>query len=121
MTDSVSFHLVASTQRKDLLTLARQSGGNIFVDLLWSTGLAEDLLTSKTPYTLVVPTDESFKNLPTIVKTKLRDTCFLRKVLRHHIVKGEEKLTSSDANRVIMSVEKTPILYNNIKVIFCVF
>lgn len=107
--------ITGTNNSPDILTLARQQGGNYFVDLLWATGLAEDLIASSDHHTLIIPTDRVFKDLSQELRNKMRDTCYLREILRHHIVKGVNKFSGSSPNRVLLTMQKTPVIYNNFK------
>ena len=108
----ILYRLVTSNS-PDLLTLARQQGANYFVDLMWATGLAEDLVASADHHTLIIPTDRVIKELSQELKDKMRNTCFLREILRHHIVKGTNRLNGSSTNRILMTMQKTPVIYNS--------
>ena len=114
-------YLIVTTEKNrsaDLLTVARKSGGNSFVDLLWATGLADDLTTSLGPVTLIVPSDNVFRNLSPSMKGKIRDICILRKILRHHIVKERISLESKPTNSIILSDENKPIIFHKDGVCF---
>jgi len=78
----------------DILTVARKNGGGYFVDLLWASGLANEMLRSGDEYILVVPTDASFKKIPKSMRDKMKDNCFLRKLLSYHISKKVKSLTA---------------------------
>ena len=72
--------------KKDMFTVAREHGGNRFVDLLWASGLANKMLSSKDDITLIIPHDRSWKELSQSFREKLKDSCYLREVLKYHIV-----------------------------------
>ena len=109
---TITFLSTEKDRSLDILTVARNSGGNSFVDLLWATGLAEELTTSSGPVTLIVPSDAVFKNLASSTKRKLRDTCVLRKILRHHIVKERISLDNTPTNSILLSDQNKPIIFH---------
>ena len=86
--------------KKDMFTVAREHGGNHFVDLLWASGLANKILSSKDDITLIIPHDRSWKELSQSFREKLKDSCYLREVLKYHIVPdkvSETRLASMGA------------------------
>ena len=105
----------------DVLTVARRNGGNMFVDLLWVTGLAQTIMTSSGKITLIVPTDHVFRIISQSMQKKLQNTCVLRNVLRHHIVKEQFSLENTRTNGIILSDGKKPIIFTKFKVYKDVF
>lgn len=78
---------------KDVLEVARENGGGFFVDLLWASGLANEMLKSGNNYKLLVPPNSVFKSLPMSMRRKMRDNCFLRELLSYHISKKPKATT----------------------------
>ena len=96
-----------------MLDAARAADGSHFVDLLWATGLAHDILTGKQPYTLIVPTNDAFKKLSLKLRDKLSNTCYLRRVLSHHIVRGKVSSSSLIKDKKLDTMQVgAPIYYN---------
>ena len=85
-----TFYLVV----KDTFAVARENGGGYFIDLLWASGLANEMLQSGAEYTLVVPADTCFKTLPKTLRNKMANNCFLRSLLSFHISKKEKTSTA---------------------------
>jgi uncharacterized surface protein with fasciclin (FAS1) repeats len=73
---------------------------SMMIKLLEAAGLAETLRV-KGPYTVFLPTDAAFKNLPTgTVEGWLNDLSKLRSVLNYHIVDG--KFNSNEIHNMTM-------------------
>ena len=60
-----------------------------FVDLVYALDMAEEF--EHGPLTLFLPTNEAFTSLTDEDKLRLRDQCFLKKLLKHHLVRGAMK------------------------------
>jgi uncharacterized surface protein with fasciclin (FAS1) repeats len=78
----------------DLFTLARKNNGGYFIDLLWASGLANDLLRSGEEYTLLVPTDASFKRVSKKMRERMKDNCYLKNLLSYHVSRKEKTSTA---------------------------
>jgi len=91
-------------EKEDILTISRMQGGNHFVDLLWATGLAGEILSSKMEYTFIVPKDGAFKSLSLSMREKLKNSCYLRQVLQYHISKGSRSSDDIKENGSLLTM-----------------
>ena len=94
-----------------MLKTARKAGGGVFVDLLWSSGLARRLVNGDKKFTLIVPTDDAFASLPASMHEKLKNACFLRKVLAHHIINGAVRTGSRINQQTVPTMMGAPIFF----------
>ncbi|XP_047125173.1 collagen alpha-6(VI) chain isoform X3 [Hydra vulgaris] len=98
-------------KKSDILDKAREMGGGQFVDMLWATGLAKEILNSNKDITLIVPL--SIRNIPDFIKRKMNNACLLRRMLNYHIVPGKQLLSSLKNNDVTISLYETNESINN--------
>ncbi|XP_065653360.1 collagen alpha-6(VI) chain-like isoform X2 [Hydra vulgaris] len=92
-------------KKSDILYKAREMGGEQFVDMLWATGLAKEILNSNKDITLIVPL--SIRNIPDFIKRKMNNACLLRRMLNYHMVPGKQLLSSLKNNDVTKSLYET--------------
>ncbi|XP_065653363.1 periostin-like [Hydra vulgaris] len=98
-------------EKSDILSKAREMGGGQFVDMLWATGLAKNILNSNENITLIVPL--SISNIPDFIRKKIHNACLLRQMLKYHMVPGKQLLSSLKNNDVLKSLYETESIYFN--------
>ena len=74
------------SDHKSILQKALELNATSFVDLVYALGMADEF--THGPLTLFLPSNEAFTGLSPKDKLRLRDQCFLRKLLKHHLVRG---------------------------------
>lgn len=113
-----------------LLEVAKKLNGNKFEKLLSSAGLT-DMLSGTGPFTLFVPSDDAFKQLPKGVLKKIKqDKDLLKSVMRYHILSwklydrefsNEQRIVTLNDNMKIkinfygdtMTVDGSKVLHRN--------
>lgn len=75
-----------SSDHRSILQRALELNATSFVDLVYALGMADEF--TRGPLTLFLPSNEAFTGLSSKDKRRLRDQCFLRKLLKHHLVRG---------------------------------
>jgi uncharacterized surface protein with fasciclin (FAS1) repeats len=119
--------LFCEDEAKDVFAVARDNGGGYFVDLLWASGLANEMLRSGEEYILLVPQNKCFKTIPKPIRDKMSDNCYLRKLLSYHIAKKERSsstsintaskhLTSMNGGKLILYGEMTSPMYSGSRI-----
>jgi len=73
----------------DLYTTIRVNNGGYFADLLMASGLWSEIHGNGKSHTLIVPSNESYKKISKSVQEKMKNKCFLRNHLQHHIINGK--------------------------------
>lgn len=81
--------VVSISGQNSVLQRALALNATSFVDLVYALDMAEEFAYG--PFTLFLPTNEAFTNLKPREKQRLRDQCFLKKLLKHHLVRGSKR------------------------------
>ena len=69
-----------------MLLKAVELNATSFVELVYALGMADEF--SRGPLTLFLPSNKAFATVPSKDRQRLKDKCFLKKVLKHHLVRG---------------------------------
>ena len=91
-----------------------------FVNLIFALDLADELLGVDSHLTLFLPSNKAFMRLSDDVKRRLKDDCFLKKLLRYHFAKGHRTLSSlKDGDKVNTLINESIAIRQNGKVCSC--
>jgi len=78
--------------RSEILQRSLELNATSFVDLVYALGMAEEF--THDAFTVFLPTNEAFTSLHPRDKLRLKDQCFLKKLLRHHVARGAKSVGS---------------------------
>nr|XP_047125019.1 uncharacterized protein LOC101240985 isoform X1 [Hydra vulgaris] len=98
-------------EKSNILSKAREIGGGKFVDMLWATGLANEILNSNEDITLIVPL--SISNIPDSIDIKKNSACSLVQMLKYHMIVGKNYVTNLKNNDILKSMNNAEIIYFN--------
>ncbi|WP_048180976.1 fasciclin domain-containing protein [Methanoculleus sediminis] len=91
---------------KSILATLRESGSfDVFLDLAWVAGM-EERLSTEGPYTLFVPDDDAFRDLPrSELEAIRRNADRLGETLNYHIVPGVHSMIDLLGIRTLRSLQ----------------
>ena len=82
-----------------------------FINLIYALDMADEILQTDGQLTLLLPTNDVFVKLNTDAKDRLKDQCFLRRVIRHHFLKGNQKLKTLKDREVLNTLNNKPVTF----------
>ena len=89
------------------------------MNLIFALDLTDELLGVDGHLTLFLPSNQAFTRLSDDVKARLKDDCFLKKLLRYHFARGRRMLSSlKDGDTVNTLINESVAVRQNGKVCF---